>query len=428
MSDVADSLESLAALRPDPLPLVSVIVAHFEQQSQLDRTLLAVDRQDYPREFLDVIVVDDGSRLAPRVPPHVRLLRQEDHGFRLAAARNLGAAAARGSVLCFLDADTAPEPPYVRELTRLPALAADAVTVGLRRHADFDAVGAGDRVEEVGPLRELPTPRWLTLAYERSRNLRDSDHRSYRYLIGAVLACGRHFFEEVGGFDESFSSYGGEDWEWGYRAWLAGADFAHVPTAVAWHDGPDWSGRSVADNRRAKNGETLRLMDAIPTSGSRGRGVRSASVDVVVEIVASGSAAALFVCVDSVLEGLPHALVVVPAGVHDFAGDVRVQSSFDPAHHPLVRVTVSISEPVRVDPEALQTVVETVASGAGAGADLIARDGTGRAFIEIRSTRARRRRSRADRDDAVPTDEAEVDWIHPLQGEPDLEAYLGGWG
>ena len=45
----------------------------------------------------------------------------------------------------------------------------------------------------------------------------DADDRSYRYVLGALLACSRRLFEKVGGFDESFTAYGGQDWEWAYR-------------------------------------------------------------------------------------------------------------------------------------------------------------------------------------------------------------------
>ena len=71
-----------------------------------------------------VVVADDGSRVIPDVSAsrlNVTVVRQEDRGFRAAAARNLGAAATTASVLCFLDADTVPEPGYLRQLTRLPA-------------------------------------------------------------------------------------------------------------------------------------------------------------------------------------------------------------------------------------------------------------------------------------------------------------------
>lgn len=408
-------------------PLVSVVVAHFEQQRQLDRTIHALTRQTHPAGLLEVIVVDDGSRTPPVVPDGVVLLRQEDLGFRLAAARNLGAAHATGSILCFLDADTSPEPGYIAELVRLPAIDPGAVTVGLRRHADLESVALSDPIELAGPAHELPAPAWLASAYERSRDLLDSDHRSYRYLIGAVLACSRSFFDEVGGFDEAFSDYGGEDWEWGYRAWLAGATFAHVPAAVAWHDGPDWSGRSVEDALAAKNREALRLTSAIPAVGSRGRGVHPGPADVVVEIVASTGVAALFVCVDSILEGMPHALVIVPPEtVRSFARDPRVRAQVDGSELRLLRARVRIEEPVRVDPPTFAALVEGVAGGAGEGADLEILDHSGIRLVTISSIRMHRRQARTG--GRVPTRRTTSDEVLPLRAEPDLEAYLGGWG
>jgi GT2 family glycosyltransferase len=223
---------------PVALPTVSVVVVHFEQQAELDRTLAALGRQDYPAELLEVIVVDDGSRVAPRVSHGARLLRQPDEGFRLAAARNLGASSATGDILCFLDADTAPEPGYVRAITRLPALAPETVAVGRRRHTRFERLDASAAIELAAPGAALEEPQWLADAYARSRDLLESDNRSYRFVIGAVIACSRWFFDEVGGFDESFTQYGGEDWEWAHRAWVGGAVFAHVADAVAWHNGP----------------------------------------------------------------------------------------------------------------------------------------------------------------------------------------------
>ena len=42
---------------PDPLPTVSVVVAHYRQQAELDRTLAALARQDHPAELLEVVAV-----------------------------------------------------------------------------------------------------------------------------------------------------------------------------------------------------------------------------------------------------------------------------------------------------------------------------------------------------------------------------------
>lgn len=423
----------LDGVLPEHPPLVSVIVAHYEQQRQLDRTCAALARQDHPADRLEVIVVDDGSATAPIVPPGVRLLRQEDRGFRLSAARNLGARAATGQVLCFLDADTVPEPGYVSALTRLPALSPDCVVVGRRRHADLAGVAPDVPIEEAGPAHELPEPAWLIDAYRASRNLLDADDRSYRFLIGAVIACSRSLFDEVGGFDETFSRYGGEDWEWAYRMWLAGAVFAHEPTAVAWHDGPEWAERDgspgadgnaegdsaerdsaerdSADGNNAsrvadKNAETIRLSELIPVPGSGPIGSRPVHPDIVVRIEdAAWSSAQRFVCADALQAALP-----------------RAERDGDPAR---ARIIVAVHAPVRPAAGVLRAAVDEVVS-AGLGS-LVLTTIEGAPVVTIVQRRAETRMRRWGDRSLFPAVTRVEPGLRPVPADTRVAAYLGGW-
>ncbi|WP_375483121.1 glycosyltransferase [uncultured Jatrophihabitans sp.] len=263
---------------PATQPTVSVVVPYFEAQRQLDLVLAGLAGQTYPQDRLEIVVVDDGSRRAPDTTAAgslaVQVLRQDDHGFRAARARSLGARAASGELLAFLDGDTVPEPDYLRSLLALPAVCPDAVTVGRRRHADLEQL-TPDRLAawRAGQVQvdELDEPAWLTDAYRASDDLLRVDRRSYRYVISAVLGGPAALFAEVGGFDERFVGYGGEDWELAHRLYVAGAVLAHVPGAVAWHDGPDWGARAGADPA-AKDPETLMLAALLPDPDARGPG------------------------------------------------------------------------------------------------------------------------------------------------------------
>lgn len=203
--------------RPDTAPTVSVVVPHHEAQADLDLVLTALTLQDHPATRLQVVVADDGSRVLPDTRAagglDVRVVRQQRAGFRAAAARNLGAAAAEGHVVAFLDGDTVPEPGYLRALTRLPALLPDALTVGRRRHADLGGWSPARLrawlTRGGPPPRELTEPTWLRDGYREHRDLLDVDSRSHRYVISAVMALHRDLLTELGGFDERFSSYGG---------------------------------------------------------------------------------------------------------------------------------------------------------------------------------------------------------------------------
>ena len=288
---------------------VSVVIPYYDAQQQLDLVLTSLELQSWPLARLEVVVCDDGSPTPPRLgerPYRTRLVRQEDRGFRAAAARNLGAGSTHGEILCFVDGDTVPEPGYLQAM--VTAIEGRTVlAVGRRRHADLsgwtpDALRAwllGDEGHLVP--REYPEPQWLVDAFRRTENLARADESSYRFIIGAVLAMPRTLFDAVGGFEPAFTRYGGEDWELANRCWLAGADFTHVPDAVAWHDGPDFAGRSE-DHVEAKNLEGMSVARFVTEPAARGQGLLWRQPDAVVRLDDRGwSDAAVLLTVGSLL-------------------------------------------------------------------------------------------------------------------------------
>ena len=419
----ANRWDLLDGVQPARAPTVTVVLTHFEQPEALARTVAALRRQTHPAERLQVVVSDDGSAHPPQVPAGVTLVRQSDRGFRAAAARNLGAAAATGEVLVFLDADTTPEPSYVERLVRLPALVPDTVTVGRRVHADL--AGAGDLpVEVAGPAGRLDPPAWLTDGLRDSRHLLDADDSSYRFVLSAVLCCSRWFFEEVGGFDETFTGYGGEDWEWADRAWRHGAVLAHVADAVAWHDGPDWAGREVEEAARVKNAETTRLLPhGLP--GLRPRALHLAPAETEVVLASAPSAEAALVGVDVLLTALPAATVAVPESCAPLlTADPRVRTGPAPPRPFLPRVRMEVPRPVRLDPDALAASVGRLRREALGRISLVDRDG--RLVADLVLCRAEERQRRWGHEDLFQTRVEAVDAVD-VPAVPDLEGYLGGW-
>lgn len=271
---------------------VAVIVPYYNQPHELTLVLAALDCQNYPVELLQIVVADDGSDEPPVIPASripVSVVRQPDQGFRAAAARNLGAAAATAEVLCFLDADTIPERDYIRRITALPSLCPDALVVGRRRHADFSG-WTPHRLElwwNGGPApTEFDEPLWLSDGYRRSGDLLDIVGSSYRYIISSVMCCSAELFHSVGGFDESFVQYGGEDWDFAHRAMMLGAVLKHDRDAVAWHCGPDWALREMEERARVKNTEALSVVRVVPDPDARVPGLTYEIPEVVVDIAA----------------------------------------------------------------------------------------------------------------------------------------------
>ncbi|MDQ3384899.1 MAG: glycosyltransferase [Actinomycetota bacterium] len=391
-------------LPPGPTPSVTVVVVHFEQPVPLERVLAGLARQTHPS--LDVVVADDGSATPPSVPPGVRLVRQPDLGFRAAAARNLGAATSTADVLVFLDADTVPDPGFVAALVRHAAACPDVLAVGRRRHTDLAGGGA-----------KLPEPTWLTTGYQASRDLLDADGRSFRFVISAVLACRRALFEDLGGFDERFVGYGGEDWDLAYRAWNAGAVLVHERDAVAWHDGPAWEGR--ASDRAAKEAETARLAALVPEPRTRGAPLPGTLPDVLVDVAAYDPR-----CVHALLRSSHRDLQVRVRGAGALhAGAVRTDPWTDDQLR-RARVQVRLDVPVAVTPDAVARLVERLTDG-GLGELVLRVDGA--VVGDARSTRAigRARRWAGQADDVVGVafgrEDVELTVVPPRQ---DLAGFL----
>lgn len=396
---------------------VSVVIPYYRDQAGLDAVLDGLSCQTHAGP-LQVIVADDGSELAPRLPRDVQLVRQEDLGFRAAAARNLGAARATGEVLAFLDGDTVPEPGYVAAVVAALAERPGALVVGTRTHLDTAVEPPVDRGE----------PAWLSEAWEATDHLRAADDTAFRYVISAVLSCRREVFESLGGFDASMIGYGGEDWELGWQAVLAGRDLLHVPQAHAVHRGPDWGGRSGADRAAAlaqKNAETARLAPRITHPIMRAPGVVWTVPDLEVhwsfsQVRSPPPSRGTADAADAAGPGHPSAGVLVPVltdllgsgdvhahlhldGVPDwqalglelFAADPRVQwgarggcRGGQRGARVRPRFVLDLRLPVRVPPGQLQWACEEISRHGGMG-EIV--DPAGRVLLTVEPTRARAR-------------------------------------
>lgn len=93
------------------MPSVGVVIPAYQANAHLDHAIDSVEAQDYPRDRVHIVVVDDGSRdgtfeLAEgraAANPRIQVLRQANAG--PSAARNLGIQACHGELVAFLDSD-----------------------------------------------------------------------------------------------------------------------------------------------------------------------------------------------------------------------------------------------------------------------------------------------------------------------------------
>ena len=156
-------------------PTVSVVIAAYNEEAVITRTIHAVLASEYAP--LDVVVVDDGSKdLTSSVvaatfagDSRVRLLRQENGG--KASALNYGIAAAAGEIIIALDADT--------------IFRRDTISKLVRHFAD-PLVGAVAGNVKVGN-RINPLTYWQSIEYVTSQNL---DRRAYSVINSVTVVPG----------------------------------------------------------------------------------------------------------------------------------------------------------------------------------------------------------------------------------------------
>jgi glycosyltransferase involved in cell wall biosynthesis len=195
------------------MPLVSVIVPALNAGGTIRQTLDALAAQDLPREY-EVIVVDDSSddetaAMARESSAPVRVLTQPRAG--PAAARNRGAAEARGAVFAFTDADCVPQP--------------DWLSRGLEATRGADLVQGA--VAPDPSVKSLPFDR--TVWVNRESGLYEC----------ANLFVRRELFERLGGFEDWLRARVGkelgEDVWFGWRARRAGARIRFCGDAAVRH-------------------------------------------------------------------------------------------------------------------------------------------------------------------------------------------------
>lgn len=315
---------------------VSVIIPYYERPEELARTLASLERQTYPRDLFEVIVVDDGSRTPLERPEdsllNIKVVHQDDRGYGLARARNNGVREASHEILVFLDCDVLVEGGWLEAHARWHHFVDDALTVGFNHHVAIEGVGADTIRDWAGSLGELfsgrnPTPSWIETIMARTDDLTSYSDDIFRVALGGNLGISRTFFLHVGGSDESFTQWGGEDTEFGYRAYMHGGLLVPVRDAAGWHQGEWMEGRE--DKLRSydrQRGKFSNLM-AHPTYRTRKPG-RSYKVPMyVVTIMAIDAQVEQIVrAIEQVLAGTVHDLVV-------FADMAQEHEDFDIVEH-----------------------------------------------------------------------------------------------
>ena len=216
--------ETLDRLPPLPAqPFVTVILAVRNEERRLARALASVLAQDWPRERLEVLVVDGGSTdgtraLAERFAARDRRVRVLDNPARFVAqGLNTGLRESRGDVIVRVDGHCRLPAGYVKA-------GVQALRMGGAECAGGPVRATGDTWVGRGIALAMSTPFGVGGASFRwSREACDVDHLPFGVWP-------RRVFERIGGFDEALVR--NPDDEFSDRLRRAGGHIRLVPGQV----------------------------------------------------------------------------------------------------------------------------------------------------------------------------------------------------
>jgi glycosyltransferase involved in cell wall biosynthesis len=201
-------------------PSFSVIIPTYQRRETVCEVLRALSAIVY-KGAIELIVVVDGSTDgtadavgAIECPFELKIVSQDNRG--AAAARNRGATEATGEILLFLDDDMLCAADLVAQHARMYAEGADAVV--------------GDFPTDLGS----PDGFLTNSIAEQAHWSRDNARLTPFDVFTGQLSVKRSVFEELGGFDESFTAngrYGNEDIDFGARL-LSRFEVRHNPAAI----------------------------------------------------------------------------------------------------------------------------------------------------------------------------------------------------
>jgi GT2 family glycosyltransferase len=220
--------------KSESMPSVSIIIVNFNGRVHLESCLPSVMAADYPKDKLEIIVVDNASSddsvsWLRQAYPDVRLLANSSNlGF--AQGINSGAEVAKGRYVALLNADMRVEKGWLSSLVETVRSGAGVVCSG-----SIVLNWLGDQIDYAGrpsdALNLCPEPPASAQGILKSAN-----DCPLLFASGGAMLVARDVFLSLGGFDRDYFLYH-EDVDLGWRLWLRGYRVLRSAASLVYHRG-----------------------------------------------------------------------------------------------------------------------------------------------------------------------------------------------
>lgn len=243
---------------PGERPFVSVCMPARNSEAYIACTIENLLNLHYPKERFEIVIANNASTdsTAAIINPYrarhnIQLIDVSDGG-RRAYARNRCLEAAVGEIVIFIDSDILVCDAFIDEHLRARRLHSDSLVAGYvygKLHVfGKDDAGTGKKLQtssitdQQGLLASSPEYKDSREFYACIDNRAGPDYQvitgrpdAWRVSWSCNLSARRQDLLDLGGFDESFTGWGLEDEELGYRFLQNGKDLIFTKKAWGYH-------------------------------------------------------------------------------------------------------------------------------------------------------------------------------------------------
>ncbi|MAG61300.1 hypothetical protein CMI43_00550 [Candidatus Pacearchaeota archaeon] len=190
---IADIKREREFFTEDELPKVSVIIPAYNEEKTIQLTIDSILKSDYPKDKLDILIVDDGSsdktyeRASEYENKGIRIFKQEVNGGK-GKALNKGIKESRGDFIFTMDADTIVDKKSLKTMTRY-----------FKNPEVMSVTPAMVTREAKTIMQRIQSVEYLTGLFLRKTF---AALNAIHITPGAFSAYRKSFFEKHGGYDE----------------------------------------------------------------------------------------------------------------------------------------------------------------------------------------------------------------------------------